>query len=67
MWIEDNMDKNPSALGYSGSSGGALVAGALASGINSGRRVHKNIYVYTYMSVCGPRYNCMNMYMNTNM
>jgi len=49
MWIEDNMDKNPSALGYSGSSGGALVAGALASGINSGRHVYRRMFMYIHI------------------
>lgn len=35
MWLEDNIDLEPSAIGYSGSSGGALVAGSLSCGINN--------------------------------
>ena len=35
MWIEDHIQKKPEAIGYSGSSGGSLVACTLASGINA--------------------------------
>jgi len=35
MWFEDNIDKDPKLIGYSGSSGGSLVAGTLASGIDA--------------------------------
>jgi hypothetical protein len=35
MWIEDHIERTPESIGYSGSSGGALVAGTLSSGINA--------------------------------
>ena len=35
MWVEDNIEMNPSVIGYSGSSGGSLVAGTLSAGINA--------------------------------
>jgi hypothetical protein len=35
MWIEDHIERTPESIGYSGSSGGALVAGTLSSGIDA--------------------------------